>query len=344
VQPSSKQHSHHNNDPQNRLSLLEQWLSQILHTPTLTLIPLLKEASRRTYYRVQTPSTSYVAMDAPPELEDCQPFIQMTKALTKHHVSVPKIYHQELSRGFLLLSDFGDQLLLNQLDNDTANQYYHQAMDILINIHHCKCHQEYTPFHSDPTYWQKELEGFITWYVEYRHQYVLSSSDRSVWENLQEIITSNITQQPQVLTHKDFHSRNLMCLTDNTLGVLDYQDALFGPITYDIASLLNDCYIDWPRGQIEQWCAIFQHKLEQSKLLPQKTNKQFLKWFDLTSLQRHLKNLGNFVRLSEQQQQAQFLTYLPRMHQYIGSICQRYSELHPFLDWFQSIHQQEPTL
>ncbi len=343
MQSSSTQQSPHNSDSTNRLSLLEQWLCQILHTPSLAITPLLKEASRRTYYRVKTPSTSYVAMDAPPELEDCQPFIQMTEALTKHHISVPKIHHQNLPSGFLLLSDFGDRLLLNQLDSSTVDQYYHQAMNILINIHHCKGHQEYTPFHSDPTYWKRELEGFITRYVEYRHQYNLSSSDRMVWENLQDILTTNATQQPQVLIHKDFHSRNLMCLTDDMLGVLDYQDALFGPITYDIASLLNDCYIDWPRARTEQWCAIFQYKLEQAKLLPQKTSKQFLEWFDLTSLQRHLKNLGNFVRLSEQQQQAQFLTYLPRMHQYIESICQRYSELHPFLDWFQSIHQQEST-
>ena len=343
MQSSSTQHSPHNSDPKNRLSLLEQWLCQVLHTPSLTITPLLKEASRRTYYRVKTPSTTYVAMDAPPELEDCQPFIQMTKALTKHNISVPEIYHRNLSSGFLLLSDFGDQLLLNQLDSSTVDQYYHQAMNILINIHHCKGHQEYTPFRSDPTYWKRELEGFITWYVEYRHKYVLSCSDRAVWKNLQDILTTNAKQQPQVLIHKDFHSRNLMCLTDDTLGVLDHQDALFGPITYDIASLLNDCYIDWPRVKIEELCAIFQHKLEQSELIPQKTHKQFLKWFDLTSLQRHLKNLGNFVRLSQQQQQVQFLTYLPRMHQYIESICQRYGELHSFLDWFHSIHQQEPN-
>ena len=336
LQSSSKLHTHDTNNSPDRLPLLKHWVETTLQVP-ITLSPLIKEASRRTYYRIHLPKGSLIAMDAPPAFEDCHPFIHVTQLLSEQKITVPKLHAYDLQLGFIILTDFGDHLLLNQLTHSTADQWYNNAMNVLIQIHLCKHHKTYQPPKFKTQNWTNELAWFIDWYINHHIKHPMSDNDYIIWNQLQTILLNNADSQPQVLLHKDFHSKNLMCLPNNQLGLLDYQDAFIGPITYDIASLLNDCYIGWPESRVRQWALQFKAKLEKTKLLCDTSDSLFLRWFDFTSLQRHLKNLGNFIRINEQQQNSQYLSYLPRMNQYIRTICQRHEQLHPFLDWLTAI-------
>ncbi|MBV52866.1 MAG: hypothetical protein CL816_02225 [Coxiellaceae bacterium] len=329
-----------NDNSTDRRSALHQWLEKTLGTP-VTLTPLMKEASRRTYYRIHLPQGSLIAMDAPPAFENCQPFIHLTRLLNEQKITVPTLHSYNLELGFMILTDFGNDLLLNQLQPSTVEKWYDNAMDLLLKIHLCKNTTLYQPPMFQAQDWREELSLFTDWYIKHHFKHHMSDRDHQIWYQLQEMLLETIASQPQVLLHKDFHSKNLMCLPCGQLGVLDYQDAFIGPITYDIASLLNDCYLDWPETMVHQWALQFKAKLEQTQLIQEISNAVFLEWFDFTSLQRHLKNLGNFIRISEQQHLSQYLSYLPRMNQYICTICQRHEKLHPFLHWLSTITKRK---
>lgn len=331
-----------NTEANTRISALTHWITACYGQTPLSLTPLVKEASHRTYYRVHLQDHTLVAMDAPPATNDCNPFIKVAQTFTQCGIAVPTIHHHNLKSGFILLSDFGDQLLLNALNADTAETLYPTAINALLDIHRCTTIKDFATPSFNEEKLLIELHWFQQWYVEIFCGHDITSKQQQLWQDVQQHLIDNALSQPQVLLHKDYHSRNLMIMNDNHLGILDFQDALYGPITYDIASLLNDCYIDWPRDKVENWCALFQHQLQQANLLEFTSQQQFMRWFDLTSLQRHLKNLGNFVRICQQQNQQQYLNYLPRMCGYIDAICQRYTTLRPFHLWLQQLQATSP--
>ena len=341
VSSSCQSSANHPIDTNNNLTLMRAWLEKHLKSSTITLTPLLKEASARTYYRVNHQPCSFVAVDSPSSQTDISALIKLTDFFSHRGIDVPTIHAFDQRQGFLLITDFGDQLLLDQLNQSSAPQLYAQAMDILINIHNSYDSNNpiFACYQSDD--WQRESSWFVSWYVEHHLNFQMQSHHSETWSDLVQISLQNCEQQPHVLIHKDFHSRNLMYLNNQTLGVIDYQDAILGPITYDIASLLNDCYIDWPRSQVEDWLLSFKDKLQHANLLATISNEQFVRWFDITSLQRHLKNLGNFVRLNHENNMPQFLNYLPRMYGYITDITQRYDDLTEFAKWFEQLTTSE---
>ena len=194
------------------------------------------------------------------------------------------------------------------------------------------------------TYFISYFISLPGWYLQQYLSIDICDSDRCLLDNLEQCIANECLQQPQVLIHYDYQSRNLMCLPDQSIGVLDFQDAKIGPVTYDIASLFNDCYIDWPREQVEKWCQYFLKELIDHDVISSVDRVQWMRWFDYVSMQRHLRNLGNFTRLSMRHKKEGYLQYFPRMQSYLLSICSRYSELKEVGDWLAQQFQAEARL
>lgn len=301
-----------------RQALAQTWLKQTLKEQDFTLVPLTGDASFRRYFRVN----QYVLMDAPPEKENSEPFIKVAHLLEQQQVPVPTIHAANLQQGFMLLSDFGDQLLQSALTDDSVDGYYQQAMSILQKIQACTAND--LPRY-DPTFILFELERFNEWYLGRELNLSLTPSINSILNPVYQQCVSVFAEQPQVFVHRDYHSRNLMILADKQLGVIDFQDAMFGPITYDLISLLKDCYIDWPLHRVDQWVKAYHQQLSLDC-----STDQFQEWFDWCGLQRHLKVIGTFARLKHRDQKPNYMLDVPRALQYIFAMCQRYPNLNNF--------------
>lgn len=318
-----------------RQTALQQWLNQTL-TPKnpqqpITLTPLQNDASFRRYFRTNNTHKPMIAMDAPPEKENSQPFIDIAKLLNTHNLQAPNIIAQNLAQGFLCLSDLGNKTFANALNNqDEPNQLYQQAIDALIKMQQIPQQKlNNIPLYNEQLL-RQELEYFPTWFIEKHLNMTLTNTQSNqLAELFNQLIESALTQ-PQAFVHRDYHSRNLMCLDQQNftqpLGILDFQDAVVGPITYDLVSLLKDAYVDWPTAQIENWIAYyFDQATDKSILNTQTTNLETLtRWFDWMGLQRHLKILGIFARLYHRDHKPQYLQYFPRLYQYINTVCDQY--------------------
>lgn len=306
-----------------RLLLLRHWVGAILNNIHFELTPLAGDASFRRYFRVITEKARYIAMDAPPHVENCKPFVAIATALQQLSVRVPDIHAQDLEAGFLLLTDFGDQQLLPILNHDSADTFYRTAMDELSVIQRCALvENDALPHFDDAQYW-REFDIFFTWYLQKNQQKNLFVDAKAELEKYYQLLIDAAHAQPSVFVHRDYHSRNLMLCEDGKLGVLDFQDALTGPITYDLVSLLRDCYIAWPQAQVEAWVRYFYEKVS-----PKNCDfSDFLRWFDWMGLQRHLKCLGIFSRLYYRDQKNGYLKDIPRVLNYALMVCERYEEL-----------------
>ncbi|HET8705231.1 MAG TPA: phosphotransferase, partial [Pseudomonadales bacterium] len=258
------------------------------------------DASFRRYFRAYTEHGSFIAVDAPPAKEDSQPFLAIAQAWAHKGLPVPKIIAYSLEQGFMLLSDFGNQLLLPLLKSEQiAEHWYHQALHTLLKI----ADATQIPGWPLPPYddWRLrgEMELFPTWFMEKYLQWEWQPGERALLERAFDGLIESALEQPQVCVHRDYHSRNLMALDmkHHTLGVLDFQDAVLGPVTYDVVSLLRDCYIAWPREKTEYW-ALHYAKQFRARHHLSFSDAQFIKWFDWMGAQRHLKCCGIFARLN----------------------------------------------
>lgn len=307
---------------------LLNWCQQHYSMAANHLTSVSGDASFRKYYRFNTESSdsgqaiSFIAVDAPPSQENNQAFFELSKLLTSHNVLVPLIEHYSISQGFFILTDFGDQLLLDQLTPDNVDQLYTHAIDTL-------CQLQTLPTDSLPLYDSRlllqEMELFSTWYLDRHRQIAIDQNVQLMLDQTYTLLEQSALQQPQVFVHRDYHSRNLMLLDDNRLGVIDFQDAVIGPISYDLVSLLRDCYIDWPPHQVHQWIKAYikQHTGEYKYT-------DFKRWFDLMGLQRHLKAIGIFCRLNYRDGKANYLSAIPRTLNYLVSVSEEYRELDDF--------------
>lgn len=320
-----------------REQLLDEWLKYVLKTNHFNRVSLAGDASARRYFRVSEQGTRYVVMDAPPP-EIPRVFADIAAVLAQHDLEVPKVIQADFDKGFLLLSDFGDRLYLSELNEVTADYLYQDAADALLKIQHC---QKKLPL-FDQAFFYRQLEIFEEWYLK-KHQgftHIDLKNTQAILSPIYAILFEVCREQPQVFVHRDYHSRNLMILPQNGPGILDFQDAMTGPITYDLVSLLQDCYIAWPRERIQNWVLDFYGKAKESKLLTgQETYSEFLRWFDLTGLQRHLKNLGIFARLHYRDNKSGYLKDIPQVLKYISETCDRYAELQPLLSFFKTLHK-----
>jgi aminoglycoside/choline kinase family phosphotransferase len=312
---------------------LHQWLGNALKTTDYQLSSLAGDASFRSYHRVRVQEKSYVVMDAPPP-ESPQEFVSIAILLKQAGLQVPEIMAEDLSTGFLLLSDFGDRLYLNELNLETANGLYQAAFQALLKIQSIKT----TLPDFDSALLQTQMDVFEEWYLQKNKSIQVIASLQATLQPIYECIYSVFEMQPKVLVHRDYHSRNLMILPLDEPGILDFQDAIFGPITYDLVALLQDCYISWPRLRVEQWVESYRTQAIAHGLLDAKhTPETFLRWFDWTGLQRHLKNLGVFSRLHYRDNKPNYLKSIPQVLSYVFATSERYSELQPLAHFLRSV-------
>ncbi|HBI21448.1 MAG TPA: phosphotransferase [Legionella sp.] len=317
---------------QTRETALNEWLKALLGKTAFTITPLAGDASFRRYFRLHTDGLTRVIMDAPPDKEAIGPFVQMGRLLAEHGVHTPTIHTVDNKQGFVLLEDLGDALLLNVLSSKHADKYYTLAMKTLLDIQRIPAA---VPAFDTP-FMLNELSLFREWFLEAYLGIELSTDETTLLTSTFDGLTTHISNQPQVLIHRDYHSRNLM-VTGDTLGVIDFQDAMNGPYTYDLVSLLKDCYIQWPREKIMQWTAYFHQHLPPGN---RNTLEAFNRGFDFCGLQRHLKVLGVFCRLYLRDNKPGYLGDLPLTFNYVMSCLETYDELQPLYRFMQNTVQK----
>jgi aminoglycoside/choline kinase family phosphotransferase len=317
---------------QQRMQALQAWLGSLPGHSFSDVQPASSDASFRRYFRVNDSVTnkSFVVMDAPPDKEDCGPFIYITRLLREAGVNAPAIHQMNQQQGFLLLDDLGNRPYLDYLNNDTADELYADALSAMINMQHIEQAIELPLY--DQQRLQDEMNLFEAWYLNKHLEIQLDSQQKASLQHVFNILIQSALEQPQVFVHRDYHSRNLMLLEENNPGVIDYQDAVIGPLTYDLVSLFKDCYIEWPRDKVEAWLDSY---LVQTDLPVDFDRRQFIRWFDLMGVQRHLKVLGIFSRLNYRDGKPQYLNDLPLTLRYVLDVSNRYAELSPLLNLLQ---------
>ncbi len=310
-----------------RLEQLKVWLNDSGITYQ-DISPASADASFRRYFRITDEKHTYIVMDAPPEKEDSKPFVFVAKLLLGFGLNVPKILRQDLEQGFLLLSDLGSTVFLSELNNHTVDEMYHSAMHSILLMQKNK--KPDLPAY-DETLLRAELDLFPDWYLEKQINIRISAQQKDVLQSTFAILVENALTQPQVCVHRDYHSRNLMVNKNNPEmpGVIDFQDAVIGAVTYDLVSLLKDCYISWSREKIEAWVKYFHTEVESSGIIKTVSFAEFLRWFDLMGLQRHLKVAGIFSRLKYRDGKTGYLKDIPRTMDYVFDVLQRYPEFEP---------------
>ena len=321
-----------------RIHQLEVWLKQHFPGKTWTLQPASADASFRRYFRVLFDNHSMIVMDAPPQHEDCVPFIKVAEILTASGVHVPGILASDLEQGFLLLSDLGDKTFLQALSDqaDLAELLYRDAIDSLVAMQLSDRTQE-LPFY-DEALLTREMNLFPEWYINQHLRVDLTDKQQTILREVFAQILHNNLAQPKVLVHRDYHSRNLMVATPNP-GIIDFQDAVFGPITYDLVSLLKDAYIGWEEERILDWAIRYWEKARRAKLPVTADFAEFYRDFEWMGVQRHIKVLGIFARLNYRDGKAAYLNDMPVVMNYLRKACERYRELRPLLNLLDELDQ-----
>jgi len=314
-----------------RLHQLEHWLKTELEFDSFNIEPASADASFRRYFRITRNQQTWVAMDAPPDKEDCEPFIHIATMIEQAGAQAPHIYHRNKEQGYLLLSDLGSKDYLTALNNSSVDALYTDAINALIKMQTIKNN---LPDYDDQLL-NFEMSLFSDWYLSKHLNIELNNDQKQTIAQCHKILSQNALQQTQCFVHRDYHSRNLMLTTQNNPGVIDFQDAVFGPITYDLVSLLKDCYISWPRKKVEHW---INHFMQSSPLCSDIDQQQFIKWFDLMGMQRHLKAIGIFARLNYRDGKPNYLNDIPRTLTYVFDVCGRYSELNAFAELLNDLN------
>ncbi|MDG2364570.1 MAG: phosphotransferase [Methylococcaceae bacterium] len=312
-----------------RLSAIKHWLGHTLEFNYTAIEPASTDASFRRYFRIVHPQGSHIVMDAPPEKEALMPFIKISKLLTQNGLKAPQIYAQNTREGFLLLDDFGPTCYLDHLTPKTVDTLYKAAMHALLKMQiNINPAQNTLPAYNHALLHQ-ELDLFRDWFLTQLLDITLSPAAHRELDRTWTLLIKSALEQPQVFVHRDFHSRNLMLLEEHSPGIIDFQDAVHGPITYDLVSLLRDCYITWPKQHVLHWVTAY-HRQLQNHPRWQCELPQFIRWFDLMGLQRHLKAVGIFSRLKIRDHKANYLNDIPRTLNYVINISNDYPELSPF--------------
>lgn len=310
-----------------RLATLTAWVRGLEGLEKADLHPASGDASFRRYFRVHSDRASYIVMDAPPAQEDCRPFIRVAGYLESMQLHAPRVLEADLGEGFLLLTDLGSTQYLELLEEDpaAAKLLYESAMRALLIIQNRgEAFQSHLPPY-DAERLHVEMSLFHDWLCEKHLGIEFSAEDEREWRALCERLAVNALEQPQVFVHRDYHSRNLM-VTEDGPGILDFQDAMEGPLTYDLVSLLKDCYVKMSAEQIAELVADFAHDARRVGV-HDLGDEQYLRCFDLTGVQRHLKAAGIFARLNHRDGKPAYLADVPRTLSYIVDLAPRYGAL-----------------
>ncbi len=315
-----------------RQSTLIAWLeSQLNQTFTLTIASA--DASFRRYFRVHlagaVDNSTLIAMDAPPPQEDCTPFVKVAQLLLSAGLNVPKIVAQDIEQGFLLLSDLGDATYLSVLNQDNAQKLYTEATNALIKMQLATRNGVLPNY--DAALLRREMQLFPDWYISKHLGITLNAEQQAVLQNTFSVLIENILAQAQVTVHRDYHSRNLMLTQAQNPGVLDFQDAVHGAITYDLVSLLKDAYIEWDEEQVIDWAVRYWQPAKKAGLPVPDDFSAFYRDFEWMGAQRHIKVLGIFARLYHRDGKDGYLKDMPLVMHYLRKACERYVELRPLL-------------
>jgi N-acetylmuramate 1-kinase len=314
-----------------RLAALTQWVVDDLGFAGGLIAPASVDASFRRYFRLTRDADTYIVMDAPPAKEDVGPFVKVAKLLAGIDVNVPLILARDLERGFLLLSDLGSRQYLDELTaQGAADRLYADALASLHKMQTADAGLSRTLPRYDRTLLVNEMELMPEWFLRRHLGLSIELHERAMLDRLFESLVGSAAAQPVCFVHRDYHSRNLLLCAENNPGVLDFQDAVWGPITYDLASLLKDCYIAWPPSQVRAWALNYREQLLEAGVSLPGNAAQFMRWFDLMGLQRHIKVLGIFSRLYYRDGKPQYLRDLPRVLQYTKDAAAAYGETAEF--------------
>lgn len=318
--------------PDLRLQQLTNWIQETW--PKATLSVASADASFRRYFRIHHQGKTLIAMDAPPEKEDSQPFIDVTQRLLNAGVHAPDILKQSLDQGFLVLSDLGSIPYLDQLNDETADTLYSDAIQALLNIQ--RADSSNLPIYNADLL-QKEMQLMSDWFLNTHLKITLNTNQQQIISDTFNTLTKAILEQPQAFVHRDYHSRNLMVTAKDNPGIIDYQDAVLGSITYDLVSLLRDCYIVWPPNKVEQWALAYRDQAVSANIINAVDDDTFMRWFDLMGLQRHIKVLGIFARLYHRDGKKNYLNDLPMTLNYVMQIGKKHPETQALITLFEQL-------
>jgi aminoglycoside/choline kinase family phosphotransferase len=314
-----------------RLAHLTQWVQEDLGVAGGVIAPASVDASFRRYFRVTRGADSYIVMDAPPDKEDSAPFLKVARMLAGMSLNVPIILARDMSRGFLLLSDLGSRQYLDELPAaDAADRLYADALAALRTMQTADAAISKDLPRYDRALLMREMELMPEWFLRRHLGLTIDTKERLMLDALFSSLIGAAAPQPATFVHRDFHSRNLLVTAQDNPGILDFQDAVWGPVTYDLASLLKDCYIAWPPSRVRAWVLEYREKLLESGIALPADAAEFMRWFDLIGLQRHIKVLGIFARLFYRDGKPQYLNDLPRVLDYVRDTASTYAETAAF--------------
>lgn len=299
-----------------RITQMKLWLDDLGYQ-NYQLDVASEDASFRRYFRLRQGGQSWIVMDAPPQKEPCDAYVKVANKLTDIGLSAPEIIHENHAQGFLVITDFGDLSYLQALTAENASSLYGDAMTVIQQMQTRINTDDLPPY--DETLLRNEMTLFKEWFLEKLLGIEMNPNQLGMWKMTTDHLVQSALEQPQVFVHRDFHSRNLMKLDEHNPGILDFQDAVKGPVTYDLVSLLRDCYIDWPEPQVNQWVMDY-HDFAVLEHLHGTPAGTFMSWFNLMGVQRHLKAIGIFSRLHLRDGKAQFLKDIPRTLNYLKII------------------------
>ena len=324
-----------------RQQQIKTWLHSKFPDSAFNISPASADASFRRYFRATFTDHTLIVMDAPPKNEDCRPFIHIAQLFGTAGVHVPQVLAQDLEQGFLLLTDLGNTTYLQALNPTNARELYGAATDALITIQLTSREFELPPY--DQALLMREMYLFPEWYVAKHLQVTLDDKQNAALETVFQRIVQNNLAQPRVFVHRDYHSRNLMVSTPNP-GILDFQDAVYGPITYDLASLFKDAYIHWEEAEVLDWLIRYWEKARKSGLPVHNDFSDFFRDYEWMGVQRHLKVLGIFARLYHRDNKDGYLKDLPLVMDYLRRACERYVDLKPLLHILDILEKKQPVV
>jgi N-acetylmuramate 1-kinase len=314
-----------------RLALIREWLSRDLRLKATRLEPASSDASFRRYFRAFCAGGTYIVMDAPLDREDVRPYLRVSRLLESLGAHVPHVHASDVARGLLLLEDLGNTLYLERLSGGAdPRRLYGDALAVLaqIQVRGLEAARELPPY--DTLALGGELALMPEWFLGRHLGLDASDAQRRLLEDTFAFLIREALAQPAVFVHRDYHSRNLIVVGERNPGIIDFQDALRGPVGYDLVSLLKDCYVSWPRERVVEWVSEFRALLTAQGGAAGASASEFLRWFDLVGVQRHVKVLGIFCRLWYRDGKSGYLADLPRTLDYVRDTCARYGELAAF--------------
>jgi aminoglycoside/choline kinase family phosphotransferase len=319
-----------------RAEALRKFAARALSDDSITVEAASADASFRSYWRVKSNDglrmgATFIVMDAPPDREDLAPWLDVAKRLRAAHLNAPEVLAEDRTQGFVLMGDLGSRTYLWELNTDTVDALYKAALDALL-VMQTRADTEGLPAYDEPRL-RAEMELLPEWFVARHLGTSVTADEREMLDGVFAALVASALEQPQVFVHRDYHSRNLLIASPNP-GIIDFQDAVRGPVTYDLVSLLRDCYVSWPADRVYAWANAYRDRLVDKNVL-KFGELRWKRWFDFMGVQRHVKVLGIFARLNYRDGKAGFLKDLPLVLKYTVEVAAKYKELKPLADWLQ---------